>query len=102
MPDEDPSEHEVSTLTLELHRCQLDGRRNCGDPVEAVEDGKERQAVKREVGEGQIKQGESAQAVVSEEQPPIIIAIGKPARADRAEEVEHPHHRQHARGADCS
>jgi hypothetical protein len=65
MAGKDPPEHEIGTLPSKLHRRQLYGRRNGGDPVEAIEDCKERQAIGRELGEGQIEQRETAQAVIT-------------------------------------
>ena len=92
-----PPEHHAGLLRAEAVGRQFHGRRYGGDPIETVEHSEQRKAVEREIGEGQVEQRKAAQPVIPEQQPAIVEAVGQPAGADGAEEVENAHHREHAR-----
>ena len=91
-----PAEHHAGLFPAEAIGGEFHRRRHGGDPVEAVEHREQRQAVEREVGERQIEQRQPAQAVIPEQQPAIVEAVGQPAGTDGADEIEDAHHRQHA------
>src|ERR1700674_5324246 len=65
---EDPAEDDAGALAAKDARGDADRRRHRGDPVEAVKDGKEREAVKCERRRRQIEQRKPAQTVVPEQQ----------------------------------
>ncbi len=100
MAGKNPAEHHAGLFPAEAIGGELHRRRHGRDPVEAVEHREQRQAVEREIGERQIEQRQPAQAVIPEQQPAIVEAVGQPAGADGADEIEDAHHRQHARRGD--
>jgi hypothetical protein len=98
MTGEDPAEHQIGALGAEALRGEPHRRRHGRDPVEAVEQREQRQAVEREIAEGQGHERQSTQPVIPEQEPAIVVAVGQPAGRDRACEIEHAHGREQARG----
>jgi hypothetical protein len=87
---EDPAEDDAGVLPPEDLGGQRDRRRQRRDPVEAVEDDEEDQAeVRRAEDVGQREEAQAAERVVPEEQDARVVAVGEPAGAGRADDVEH-------------
>ena len=96
---EDPAEDDADVLASERLGRDRDRRRHGRDPVEPVEDDEGDQAeVRRADHEREDEQRQAAQAVVPEEQPARVVAIGEPARAEGADEVEDADHGEQAGG----
>src|SRR4029077_20020189 len=78
MARKNPAKHHSGALPSETVGGEFYRGRNGRDPVEAVEHRKQREAVEREARERQIEQRKSAQPVVPEQQPAIVVAVGQP------------------------
>jgi len=76
---EHPPDHHAGLLRAEAVGRQFHGRRYGGDPIETVEHGEQRKAVESEIGERQIDKRQPPQAVIPEQQPAIVEAVGQPA-----------------------
>ena len=99
MPEEDPAKEDGARALPEEIRGQAGGGRHGGDPVEAVDHAKEcqrRQAIRVR----QEEQRYSPQPVIPRQQEAFITPIAQPARAERANDIEHAHHRQRPGGRD--
>ncbi len=100
MGREDPAEGDVRALRAEGVRGQPNRRRHRRHPIQPVEHPEEREADDRELGVREINQRQPAQAVIEEQQPAIVEAIGEPTGKDGSDEVEYADDRQDAGGAD--
>ena len=87
---EHPAEHDAGALAAERLAAERDGGRHGRHPVEAVEDDEhdQRRAPASEQRGVQDEQRQAAQAVVPEQQPARVEAVGQPARGGRADDVE--------------
>src|ERR1700730_15329644 len=77
---EDPTKDDVGPVAAEAIDRQPQGRRDRRDPVEAVEDRKERQTPEVERRERQVDEREAAQAVVPEQEPAVVESVRQPPR----------------------
>src|SRR3546814_4001888 len=84
---EDPAEDDGRASAKPVG-SELDRRRDCGKPVEAVKGGDDRQFIEAKVGGRQIEEREAAQTVIPEEQPATVEPVREPARSDRPDKVE--------------
>ena len=89
---DDPAEHQRPAAVAERLVAEPERRRHRGEPVEPVENGKDRQAGGREAGIGKIHQRQAANAVIDAEQLARVEAVGQPAGKGGADQVEHAHH----------
>ena len=96
----DPAVHHRGLLAAEALADQLHGRRDGGDPVEAVEDREQRQRVEGVERERQEQERQPAQPVIDAEQDAAVDAVAEIARAGGADEVEDRHRGEQARRHD--
>src|SRR3546814_19689824 len=92
---EDPAEDDGRASAKPVG-SELDRRRDCGKPVEAVKGGEDRQFIEAKVGGRQIEEREAAQAVIPEEQPATVAPVREPPRTERPNKVEPTDSSQHA------
>ena len=100
MRGDDPAERDWRITDTDGFGGQTHRGRDRGDPVEAVEDGEQRQP--EHLGLERLRQPEQrepAEAVVPEEELARIESIRQPAAGRGADEIEYAHHRQQAGGA---
>lgn len=78
MGREDLPKYDRSAFTTECLRRDLHRWWNRGNPIQAIEDGEDAQAVEREVGKGQHQEAKTAQLIVPEQEPTAVVTVGKP------------------------
>ena len=93
MAEEHPAKEDRAGAGPKEVGRQAGGGGHRGDPVEAVDHAKEGQ-LRQIIGIRQREQRQPPQPIVGRQQAAFVIAITEPARAERADNIEHAHHRQ--------
>ena len=93
MAEEDPAKEDWPGAGPEEVGRQAGRGGHGGNPVEAIDHAKQRQ-LRQIIGIRQIEQRQPPQPIVGRQQEAFVIAITEPARAERADNIEHPHQRQ--------